>query len=84
MTAVGLILPALFAQTGNAQNGADWPMYNRDLIGSRYSPLKQINTSNVQNLTQAWTYRLMPPGGIENPAALPSCFRRSIRSWSTE
>src|SRR5271169_3271364 len=38
--------------------GADWPTYNRDLGGSRYSPLTQITTRNVANLKQAWTYKL--------------------------
>ena len=37
-------------------------MYNRDLAGTRYSPLTQINTANVTKLTQAWTYRLQPEG----------------------
>src|SRR5579872_7351480 len=38
--------------------GADWPTYNRDLGGSRYSPLTQITAKNVANLKQAWTYKL--------------------------
>jgi glucose dehydrogenase len=38
--------------------GADWPTYNRDLGGSRYSPLTQITARNVANLKQAWTYKL--------------------------
>ncbi|HVZ19943.1 MAG TPA: hypothetical protein VG871_02715, partial [Vicinamibacterales bacterium] len=33
----------------------DWPNYNRDLAATRYSPLKQINTSNVGALKQVWT-----------------------------
>jgi quinoprotein glucose dehydrogenase len=37
--------------------GSDWPAYGRDPGGSRYSPLAQINRSNVQNLKVAWTYR---------------------------
>ena len=37
-------------------------MYNRDLAGTRYSPLTQINTTNVARLTQAWSYRLRPEG----------------------
>ena len=37
-------------------------MYNRDLAGTRYSPLTQINTTNVAKLTQAWAYRLQPEG----------------------
>lgn len=38
-------------------------MYTRDLAGTRYSPLKQINTSNVSKLGKAWTYKrlAMPP-----------------------
>jgi glucose dehydrogenase len=37
----------------------DWPLYSRDLTSDRFSPLKQINTGNVAQLQQAWTYR--PP-----------------------
>ena len=37
-------------------------MFNRDLAGTRYSPLTQINTANVATLTQAWSYRLQPAG----------------------
>ena len=53
--------PALFAQT-KKDNGADWPMFNRDLAGTRYSPLTQINTANVAKLTKAWTYRFNREG----------------------
>jgi glucose dehydrogenase len=31
-------------------NGADWPRYTGDLAGSRFSTLKEINTSNVSSL----------------------------------
>jgi glucose dehydrogenase len=41
---------------------ADWPMYNRDLAGTRYSPLTQINTTNVSKLVKAWTYRFNRDG----------------------
>ena len=40
----------------SAQN--DWPTYGRDLAGTRYSPLKQINTTNVTQLARAWTYHM--------------------------
>ena len=36
----------------------DWPNLNRDLAATRYSPLTEINTTNVGSLKQAWTYRL--------------------------
>ncbi|HEY2384402.1 MAG TPA: PQQ-binding-like beta-propeller repeat protein [Terriglobia bacterium] len=42
---------------------ADWPMFNRDLAGTRFSPLTQINTSNVAKLKQVWTYKLRPHDG---------------------
>ena len=51
----------LAAAPGLAQVGADpgdWPSYNRDLAGTRYSPLTQIDTGNVHQLTEAWTYPL--------------------------
>jgi glucose dehydrogenase len=56
--ATALLLPALFAQSPKPQAGADWPMYNRDLAGTRYSPLTQINTRNVAQLKLAWSYNL--------------------------
>ena len=34
----------------------DWPEYGRDPGGTRYSPLAQINTANVNRLQRAWTY----------------------------
>jgi glucose dehydrogenase len=34
----------------------DWPEYGHDPGGSRYSPLTQINTTNVSRLQRAWTY----------------------------
>lgn len=56
----GQAAPMLVAQ--GKPGAADWPMYNRDLAGTRYSPLTQINRSNVAKLTQAWRYRLQPEG----------------------
>ena len=41
-----------------AADPGDWPSYNRDLAGTRYSPLTQIDTGNVHQLTEAWTYPL--------------------------
>src|SRR5262245_2328914 len=78
LSAVALL--ALLVHTPARQRGAapatrtsqarpeDWPMYNRDLAGTRYSPLTQINTANVGTLTQAWSYQLQPAAGNINPA----------------
>ena len=46
----------------------DWPTYNRDLAGTRYSPLTQIDTGNVATLREAWSYRLRPAPGVAVPA----------------
>ncbi len=37
----------------------DWPMYARDLAGTKYSPLKQVNTDNVGRLQPAWNRTLV-------------------------
>jgi quinoprotein glucose dehydrogenase len=41
--------------------GGDWSAYGRDALGSRHSPLTQIDSSNVASLTVAWTYRTGEP-----------------------
>src|SRR6516165_4347697 len=70
-----LVLPAML---GTAQKPAgrspdgDWPMFNRDLAGTRFSPLTQINTSNVTKLKQAWTYKLRPHNGKALTGQSPS------------
>ena len=46
----------------------DWPSYNRDLAGTRHSPLTQIDTINVSDLRPAWTYAL---GGVDASQADP-------------
>ncbi len=44
--------------------GDSWPTYSGDYSGRRYSALKQVNQSNVKNLTLAWTTRFTAgPGG---------------------
>ena len=69
---VGLALGvALLSGASQAQQGAssmqpapgDWPRYARDLQGTRFSPLDQINTGNVGQLQEAWRFRLRPDGG---------------------
>jgi quinoprotein glucose dehydrogenase len=55
----GLAVAGVHAQSDRiAKSDADWPMYNRDLGGTRYSPLKQISAGNAARLTRAWSYPL--------------------------
>src|SRR5580700_6492747 len=58
IAAMAVAMPCLYSQAGSAKDGADWPMYNRDPAGTRYSPLTQINTKNAAKLTKAWSYAL--------------------------
>ena len=76
-------------------NPADWPMYTRDLAGTRYSPLKQINAANVSKLTEAWTLqacrrsgsntcrrsRGRPSGGRQWRFRCRGCRTRTWRAW---
>ena len=45
------------------RTAADWPTFNRDLAGTRYSPLDQINTRNVTELQEVWSDRFHPEDG---------------------
>src|SRR5215475_6200786 len=47
----------------------DWQMYNRDLAGTRYSPLTQINSTNVVRLRKAWAYLLRTEAERAKPRA---------------
>ncbi len=50
------LLVGIVSAPALAQNG-EWPAYGRTAGGARHSPLKQIQTGNVNQLHQAWTYR---------------------------
>ena len=50
----GLLL-LLLVIAGCSQQ-ADWPLYGREYNNQRFSPLKQIDTSNVAHLKLAWRY----------------------------
>lgn len=63
MIGAAMLVPAAQAQVETAPAPADWPRYARDLGGSRFSPLKQINAGNVGKLEQAWAFRVRPEGG---------------------
>src|SRR5688500_6588996 len=47
----------------------DWPTYNRDPGGPRFSPLTDITPANVATLEVAWTYHMKP--ATPPPAATP-------------
>src|ERR1700749_754281 len=61
VTALALMATAAVAA------GNDWETSGHDLGSQRYSPLTQINKSNVANLQIAWSYHLTPAGYTGRP-----------------
>src|SRR2546428_5593217 len=55
---IGLASALAFADASGAASepNSDWPAYLGDTGRSLYSPLRQINRSNVARLKVAWTY----------------------------
>src|SRR5580693_5799087 len=61
----------------------DWLSYGHSQNETRYSPLKQIDASNVNRLGLAWTYTVGPGGG--NQEATPLVWNNTIygiTNWS--
>jgi quinohemoprotein ethanol dehydrogenase len=80
--------PVSMAVLRNAGTPSDplpgsWLSYGRSQSETRYSPLKQIDTSNVQRLGLAWTYVLGAGGG--NQEGTPLVWNNTIygiTNWS--
>ncbi|MGP5712334.1 PQQ-dependent dehydrogenase, methanol/ethanol family [Vreelandella alkaliphila] len=49
----------------NRETGNDWPAHGFDDAGTRFSPLEQINDSNVNGLNLEWSYSLASTRGVE-------------------
>jgi quinohemoprotein ethanol dehydrogenase len=66
-----------------AQHGEDWTTYGFTLGETRYSPLQQINTTNVQRLGLAWSYEVGRGGGLQEATPLAwNATLYSITNWS--
>jgi len=54
------------AQSSSAESkNRDWPVYGGAVEGGHYSPLTQINKSNVKQLQVAWTFDTEETGGLQ-------------------
>src|SRR5215831_15820925 len=53
-----------------AKSGDEWLTYGVTAAETRYSPLNQINTSNVSRLALAWSYDVGPGGGGQEATPL--------------
>ena len=76
----GLITLA-FTLFAVSSNGADWPSYGGDNGSQKYSPLDQIDASNVGSLTTAWSWDSVDNATVaenvreENFRAMPAGFK---------
>jgi len=61
--AVALVAIHLAAQS---QTTANWALHNLDLAGTRYSPLTQINRTNVKSLVPRWLFQHGVIDGVSN------------------
>ena len=63
-----------------AKNKEEWISYNRDWSETRYSPLDQINATNVSKLGLAWSLDIPNVGTGNPPGSHESGFqRRSVQ-----
>lgn len=53
------------AQEPTSQPSRDWPVYGGDFANTHYSPLTQINRSNVNQLVIAWSFDTGETGGLQ-------------------
>lgn len=96
MVCLGLWGAALWAQGGGVTPQEllkplkeQWPTYNGDYSGRRYSLLKEVNTATVKNLSLAWMIRLTPGmpqaggGGGRGRFAPPSTAKRIVGGEGT-
>jgi len=56
----------LAAQSPGNRTTVNWPLHNLDLAGTRYSPMDQINRSNVRTLTPRWLFQHGVIDGVSN------------------
>jgi quinohemoprotein ethanol dehydrogenase len=64
--AVAVLPHRVAAQRAAHPASANWPLHNLDLFGSRFSPLDQINRSNVRSLVPRWLFQHGVIDGVSN------------------
>ena len=69
----------LLILAGLACGQNDWPTFGHDPGGRRFSPLTQIDGSNVNQLVRAWTYHMRPANPASNGRS--GAFAGAGRAW---
>ncbi len=67
---IPLIALTVAAQQPPPANDANWPNYGLTPSETRYSPLKQIDATNVNRLALAWSYDMGTGGGGQEATPL--------------
>ncbi|MBC2837720.1 PQQ-dependent dehydrogenase, methanol/ethanol family [Robiginitalea sp. SC105] len=65
-----------------SESPGEWLMYGRDYSETRFSPLEQINASNVDSLGLAWSLNLGIKRGIEATPVVANGIMYFTGSWS--
>ena len=65
LLSVRAVTPSHAQTAGKKGHDTDWATYNGLPGNSHYSPLNQINVSNVSQLKPIWTYDTHETGGLE-------------------
>jgi len=60
-----LLLRRAGARFREVTSGTDWPTYNGDPGGNRYTTLSQINKDNIAHLAMAWMFTVPGAGSLE-------------------
>ena len=53
------------ANSAKSRPRSDWPSYNGDLGGNRYTTLRQIDKSNVKRVAPKWIFRIPNAGRLQ-------------------
>src|SRR5215470_3416459 len=63
-TAAIAVILAVPSGAQTSRQTHDWPVYGGSWENQHYSPLTQINKSNVKQLQVAWSYDTQESGGV--------------------
>src|SRR5690606_1426114 len=66
----------------NARESRNWPSYGLDYAETRFSRLRQIDTSNVKRLGLVWAYDLASTRGVEATPLVVDGIMYVSASWS--
>jgi glucose dehydrogenase len=69
LTTLTVALVAAAGAAGQSGEDADWSTVNGTLDGQRYTPLTQIDGSNVKGLKVAWRFRVAKTLGWNYPSS---------------